>query len=253
MNYVSFGNGSDTLVMLPGLGDGLTTVKGMAIPMMLLYRTYTKDYTVYIFSRRNNLKEGTSTRDMASDQAKAMRILGIKKAKILGIFQGGMIAQYLAIDYPDLVEQLILAVTLSKPNELVHSVIEKWIFFAEQKKYKDLVIDTVEKSYSEKYLKKYRVLYPILGHIGKPKDFSKFFVQAKSCISHNAYLELEKISCPTLIIGGSCDKIIGIAASQEMAEKIKACKLLVYDSLGHAAYEEARDFDNQVIDFFKTK
>lgn len=79
MNYVSFGNGSDTLVMLPGLGDGLTTVKGMA----LLYRTYTKDYTVYIFSRRNNLKEGTSTRDMASDQAKAMRILGIDRKSVV--------------------------------------------------------------------------------------------------------------------------------------------------------------------------
>ena len=30
MDYVSFGNGNKNLIMLPGLGDGLATVKGMA-------------------------------------------------------------------------------------------------------------------------------------------------------------------------------------------------------------------------------
>lgn len=251
MNYVSFGKGKNILIMLPGLGDGLTTVRGMAIPLAILYRKYAKDYTVYIFSRKNNLKTGASTRTMAEDHAKAMKILGIKKAKVLGISQGGMIAQYLAIDYPDLVDQLVLTVTSSKPNELIQCVIEKWIFFAEQKDYKNLLIDTAEKSYSEKYLKNYRLLYPFLGHVGKPKDFKRFLIQAKSCINHNAYSELEKISCPTLVIGGKCDKIVGITASQEISQKIKMCKLLIYDTLGHAAYEEANDFCKQVLDFFR--
>ena len=30
MDYVTFGTGTQVLVMIPGLGDGLTTVKGMA-------------------------------------------------------------------------------------------------------------------------------------------------------------------------------------------------------------------------------
>ena len=56
MNYVSFGSGTDNLIMLPGLGDGLTTVKGMALPMALLYRMYAKAYKVFIFSRKNDLE-----------------------------------------------------------------------------------------------------------------------------------------------------------------------------------------------------
>ena len=48
---------------------------------------------------------------MADDQAAAMQILGIDKASVLGVSQGGMIAQYLAIDHPGMVEKLILAVT----------------------------------------------------------------------------------------------------------------------------------------------
>ena len=32
MDYIRFGNGERTLVMIPGVGDGLKTVKGMAAP-----------------------------------------------------------------------------------------------------------------------------------------------------------------------------------------------------------------------------
>ena len=50
MHYIRFGAGAKTLIMLPGLGDGLTTVKGAALPMAMRYRAYTKEYTVYMFS-----------------------------------------------------------------------------------------------------------------------------------------------------------------------------------------------------------
>ncbi len=249
MDYVSFGKGRDALIMLPGLGDGLTTVKGMAIPMAITYRMFACNYKVYIFSRKNYLPEGYSTRDMARDQAEAMKKLGISKAKVVGISQGGMIAQYLAIDFPELVEKLVLAVTLSKQNEMVREAVTKWIGMAMQGSYKDLMIDTAEKSYSERYLRKYRRLYPLLGKIGKPKDFSRFMIQATSCIGHDAYAELENIICPVLVIGGDNDRIVGVNASYEIADKIKNCELFIYKGLGHAAYEEARDFNKRVQDF----
>ena len=33
MDYISFGKGNKNLIIIPGLGDGLRTVKGMAIPL----------------------------------------------------------------------------------------------------------------------------------------------------------------------------------------------------------------------------
>lgn len=250
MDYVSFGKGTNALIMIPGLGDGLTTVKGLAVPMSITYRVYAKNYRVYIFSRKNHLTEGYTTRDMARDQAEAMKALGIKRAKVMGISQGGMIAQYLAIDYPEFVEKLVLAVTLSKQNERIQKVVGNWISLAEKEDYKKLMIDTAEKSYSEKYLKKYRRLYPLLVRIGKPKDFGRFLIQAKSCMHHDAYEELEKIMCPTLVIGGACDQIVGVAASEEITERIPVCRQFIYNGLGHAAYEEAEDFNKRVLEFF---
>lgn len=42
MHYIRFGTGARVLVMLPGLGDGLTTVKGTALPMAVMYRAFSK-------------------------------------------------------------------------------------------------------------------------------------------------------------------------------------------------------------------
>ncbi|MDE7333740.1 MAG: alpha/beta hydrolase [Lachnospiraceae bacterium] len=249
MDYISFGNGNKNLIMLPGLGDGLSTVKGKAFIFSVLYRVYAKEFTVHVFSRKNHLQKGYSTREMAKDQAEAMAVLGISKADILGISQGGMIAQYLAIDYPDLVNKLILAVTSSKPNEKMEKAVGGWIEMAARGNYKDLMIDTAEKSYSERYLKKYRRLYPLLGKIGKPKSFERFLIQAASCLRHNAHDELNKIICPVLIIGGDCDKITEAASAMAIADKINGSELFIYKGLGHAVYEEAKDFNERVLDF----
>ena len=249
MDYISFGSGNKNLIMLPGLGDGLTTVKGMAVVFLMMYRIYAKEFTVYVFSRKNHLQEGYSTREMAKDHAEAMMVLGISKADILGVSQGGMIAQYLAIDYSDLVNKLVLAVTSAKPNETIKKVVGVWNEMAMQGNYKDIMIDTAEKSYSEKYLKKYRWLYPFLGRIGKPKSFKRFLIQAASCVNHNAYVELNKIVCPTLVIGGDCDKIVGTTSASIIADKISGSELFIYNGLGHAAYQEAKDFNERVLAF----
>ena len=45
MDYICFGRGTKHLIILPGLGDGLQTVKGTALPMRLMYRSFAKDYT----------------------------------------------------------------------------------------------------------------------------------------------------------------------------------------------------------------
>ena len=88
MYYVSFGKGKKNLVVLPGLSDGLATVKGKAFPLATPYRKFFKDYTVYIFSRKNVMPEGYTIREMANDQAAAMKALGIVRASVLGVSQG---------------------------------------------------------------------------------------------------------------------------------------------------------------------
>lgn len=249
LNYVEFGHGQKPFVILPGLSDGLKTVHGQAITLALCYREYAQKFKVYIFSRKNVIDKGYTTKDMAKDQKLALEQLGIESAYMMGVSQGGMIAQHLAIDYPNVVEKLVIGVSASRQNEVIHNIVRKWISLAESNDYKALMIDTCENIYSPKALKKYRLTYPLISRIGKPKDFSRFLIQANACLTHNTYSELEKIKCPTLIIGGDSDKVVGKDASEEMAEKVSGSRLIIYKGLGHGAYEEGKDFNRQVIDF----
>lgn len=251
MDYIVFGSGSRNLIMLPGVGDGLRTVKGAAVPMAFMYRQYAKDYRVYIFSRRKEMPRGFNTRDMAGDVYLVMKQLGIPEAYVVGVSQGGMISQYLAIDYPEVVKKLVLVVTLSKQNEVIHQVIGNWMEMAKHGDYKNIMLDTAEKSYSESYLRKARRMYAFLGRVGKPKSFERFLVMAAACLTHDAHEELDQIICPTLIIGGKEDKIVTGEASLELAERIAGSSLHMYENWGHGLYEEAPDFLTRITDFLE--
>ena len=249
LDYIRFGSGEKTLVMLPGVGDGLKTVKGMALPFALLYRALTKDFTVYAFSRGRDLKPGTDTRAMAEELNAALEALGLSKAAVVGVSQGGMIAQWLAIDHPDKVEKLVLAVTLGRPNDTVRDVIARWTGMAERGDYRGIMLDTAERSYSEKRIRQARLTYRLLGNLGKPKSFERFLIQAASCVTHDAWEELPRIACPTLVVGGTDDRIVTGAASEELATRIPGAELKMYEGLGHGLYEEAPDFFEYVAAF----
>lgn len=249
IDYVCYGTGDKIMIMLPGLGDALRSIKGTALPFALAYHKHSADYKVYMFSRKRPLTEGYSIRDMAADQSKAMKALGITQADIMGVSQGGMISQYLAIDYPELVRKLVLVVTTSHLGETERSSIEYWITLAKEANYAEIMLDTTYKSYSDAYLQKHKHLIPLLGKIGKPKDFSRFLIQAHACLNHDSRSELHNITCPTLIVGGNCDQIVGPDSSPELAKQIPGSSLIIYDSLGHALYEEATDFFPKVLDF----
>ncbi len=169
----------------------------------------------------------------------------------MGVSQGGMIAQHFAIEYPQKVEKLVIAVSASRPNDTLRNSVYRWMEWARNNDYKSLIIDTLEKTYSPKKLKTYRIAYPFISRTGRPKDFSRFLIQADACITHNTYDELEHITCPTLIVGGDSDKIVGMDASLEMASKIPNSELYIYKGLGHAAYEEGKDFNERVMSFLQ--
>lgn len=251
MPYIAFGCGKKNLIMIPGLGEGLKTVKGTAVPFAIMYHKLIKDYRVYVFSRRMVMPQGFSVRDMAEDIYQAMQQLHIKSANILGVSQGGMIAQWLALDHPQAVEKLILTVTISRQNETVQNVISAWKQMALQGDYKGIMVDTSEKSYTEAYLKIARPMYGLLGLVGKPKSMDRFLVQADACLNQDTYDKLFQISCPTLVIGGRQDKIVSPEASEEIAERIPGCQLYMYEQYGHGLYEEAKDFLKRVTAFIE--
>ena len=251
MYYVSFGRGKGKLVVLPGLSDGLATVRGKALFLSLPYRKFLRDHTVYMFSRKNDMPEGYAMEDMADDQVLAMRSLGIDRACLMGVSQGGMIAQCIAARHPKTVTKLILAVTAPNANDTVRAAVKGWMDMAKNGDHNALMADTAEKMYSDKYLKNRKYLSMIAGFT-KPSGYDRFMKNACAILDFDGRDNLSKITCPTLIIAGSNDRAVGNSAAHELNRGITESELYVYEGLGHGAFEEAKDFYDRVLSFCDT-
>lgn len=251
MYYAAFGTGDKRLVVLPGLSDGFATVDGKAWLLGAPYRKFYKEYTVFMFSRKNRMSEGYSIRDMASDQALAMKELGIKKACVLGVSQGGMVAQFLAIDHPEIVDKLILTVTAPYANEVVKNAVNGWIEMAGRDDYLELMEDTAQRMYSDAFLKKNKIMLPLVARLTKPKNYERFYINAYAILNFDAREFLPKISAPTLIIAGDNDKTVGNDGPSELGGAIPNNEVYIYKGLGHGVHEEAKDFYDRVYEFCK--
>ena len=113
-------------------------------------------------------------------------------------------------------------------------------------------MDMFPKMYSAEYMRKYKWLLPLLSKTGKPKDISRFIALAKACLTCDSYPELHKITCPVFVIGGKQDQVVTGGASEEIAAKLK-CEIYMYDALGHAAYDEAPDFNRRIAQFLRER
>ena len=251
VDYISFGEGKEDLIFIPGLGEGLNSINGFAVPFSLMYKIYAKDYRVHVFSRRKEMPEDFSTEDMANDIIKHMEELNIEKAHIVGVSQGGMIAEHIAINAPEKVNKLVLVVTVARKNKILEETVKNWIELGKVQDYKAIMIDTAEKSYTGDYLEKNRKLYKVFGMLEKNATFDRFLIEAKACLTHNAYSKLNKITAPTLIIGARKDLALGIEGSEELANKINGSELYIYEEYSHGVYEQAKDFNKRVIAYLK--
>ncbi|MBQ8857328.1 MAG: alpha/beta hydrolase [Lachnospiraceae bacterium] len=251
MSYAVFGNGEKNLIMIPGLGDGLRADKKAAHLYALLYGKFTKNYRVYVFSQKKEMPDRYSTRKMAKDVKEAMDILGIEQADVIGVSLGGMIAQHLAADYPEKIGKLVLVVSSARKNQYIQAAISGWIEMAKRGDYRKLMIDNLKKMYTKEYLEKNKWMMAVAGKIGKPKSYERFIIMAKACIYHDAYEKLEKIQAKTFVIGGELDRTVGAKASYELVDRIPNSTLKMYPQYGHALYEEAKDFNQTVLEFLQ--
>lgn len=246
LNYIAFGRGKKNLILIPGLN--VRDIRGAGASLAWMYRIFAKEYRVYIFDRRAAVKEGLSNWDLAEDLFDAMQALNIPAADVFGVSQGGMIAMALTLEHPQCVRKLVLGVTASRPNETLQTAVRRWVSAARNGDFITINRDTFTLMYSPKYLNRYRLLMPILVRLVKPKDLQRFAILASAILDFDCYDRLEEIRCPVLVLGGEKDLITTGKASREIAEKLN-CKCIMYSELGHAAYEEAEDFNHRVYDF----
>ena len=247
IDYITFGKGKTPLLMIPGLST--RNVKGTGLSMSISYRIFSDRFKVYMIDKKIPLEKGCTLEDMADDYAFAMKQLGITHAAVFGTSQGSVISQIIAEKYPELVSSLVLAVPICRSNPTTAACVKKWLDFAKKRDHISLNTDIFTSLYSDTYLEKHKHLIPVVAKLVKPADWEHFIISTESLLDFDYYEQLDRIKCPVFVIGGRTDKVTTVAAAEEIAEKLK-CPIFIYEKFGHAAYDEAKDFNQKILDFF---
>ncbi|MBQ9530693.1 MAG: alpha/beta hydrolase [Eubacterium sp.] len=250
MQYVRFGRGEKTLVILPGLS--IQSVVFAAALIEKQYEIFSREFTVYLFDRRDNLPESYCVYDMAEDTAKAMKELGLDKTCLFGTSQGAMMALVIAANHSELVSRLVIGSAICKADDSI-DIIEEWIEFAQKGKTEELCLSFGENVYPKDFFSQNRQAFISMAKTVTQDNLKRFLILAKGTRHFDASECLNKIQCPVLFISDTDDKVFGNNAGSDIFKKLKnneSAQLYMYSGYGHAVYDMAPDYTYRLYDFF---
>ena len=254
MDYMKFGNGDKTMVMIPGLS--VDSVMKYKDAVSGAYAGMAEEFTIYLFDRRSELPASYSIKDMADDTAAAMKELNLSNIYLFGASQGGMISMLIALDYPELVTKLILGSTSAKvDHDYFDKAITKWIDLAEAKDAEGLYLSFGEALYPAEIFEQSKDLLIQSAAGITEEDLSRFVILARSIDGFDVSDRIKDITCPVLVLGSEDDKVLGGDASRAIFESLSThsgCDIYMYNGFGHAVYDLAPDYKERMTAFFLT-
>jgi 3-oxoadipate enol-lactonase len=264
-------NGIDINYSVSGHGEPLVLIQGLGSPGSAWFfqlRAFSRFYKVIILDNRGagrSSKPGGqySVKTMADDVIGLMDHLGIDKAHILGASMGGMIAQEIAISYPQRVKKLVLACTTAGVDDAdMRLMMQSSIGLGDGASEADMgsldarvmgkVMGTVTAlSFNRRMYRMFFIpaakLYFRYGGIA-----AGVLCQLRSVASHSTMDRLGQIKAPTLVIAGTDDKIIPPQSSDILSKNIPGAKLVRVEGGSHSFFMEMHGrFNREVLEFLK--
>jgi len=261
-------NGININYRAQGKGEPLVLIQGAyADQNGWIFQTgaFRKHYRVITFDNRGVGKSDKpsgaySSKMMADDTVGLMDHLGIKKAHILGISMGGMIAQQITLNYPDRLNKLILGCTLATNDNLSGLTAEVLKAVETQEKQ---IADNKKRMSIFQYLdvllpfafngRLYRTAFvPIAKIQARLNGGTGLLGQFQVALGHNTLDSLHTIKVPTLVIAGTKDRVVKPSSSEVMEKLIPNAKLVKVEGGSHSFFfEMSGRFNKEVLDFLR--
>ena len=196
---------------------------------------------------------------MADDHAGLLHELGIKKARVVGVSMGSIIAQQLAIRHPDLVQSMVQMCPWARCDNYAKSVF-------------NLMINTKARLTPDEFMEFIQLLIFAKGSWDDQDTHESFITgrldaasdqnqqplhgligQAVACIEHDVVEQLQDIKCPALVMSGQDDIFTPRWMAEEVAKGIPNSQLHLYPGAGHAFHWECiEDFNPRVLEWLST-
>jgi len=187
---------------------------------------------------------------LARDAVALLDHLDVERADVLGMSLGGMIAQELALGWPDRVNRLVLGCTHCGLEHAARPDRDAGRAFAME---------------TDDWAERMAALAPFAFADGVDADLLDRFIEKKSrdvqdpegyrgqiaaVLVHDTYDRLPQIACPTLIVTGDGDRVIPGASSDALHERIPGSRLEVIAGAGHLFFLERPEESLRLLEDF---
>jgi pimeloyl-ACP methyl ester carboxylesterase len=250
INYTVEGRG-EPLVMIMGLGGDQSAWKHQVSAFKTHYQVITFDNRGV--GKSDKPKGSYSPTLMAEDTIHLMDFLKIDKAHILGMSMGGLIAQEVAINYPERILKLILASTFAYQDNEANGVTKNVLDVAELP-LKQGINSLLDASFN-KFFNRF-IIVPLIRlqtrRIKEP-ELTGMKGQVDGTKGYDSFNRLPLIKAPTLVLTGTKDRVVKPESSNTISHKIPNAKLVKIANGSHlVCWEMSKVFNKEVLDFLKS-
>src|SRR5262249_32790456 len=240
------GNGTP-LVLTHGLGDDLHFWDGVAPALAQHHRVIRWDVRGFGLSDK---PAGPYTPEMlAADLAHVLDAAEVADAHVGGLSMGGVIAQRLALDFPQRVRSLVLVSTSSEVGAQGAANWQRLADSIERRGFGDRGRDA-SRSFSPGFAAAHPAIVAAAGEQTARNDPAAYAAAARAMSAYHWTGELPRIRVPALILQGLADQLTPPGGSVKMHRQLPASRLLMVPDTGHSLpIEQPALFTTAVLSF----
>ncbi len=248
VEYMGYASVGDIRIYyeIQGLGEPLLLIMGLGGHILdwggSLPQELAKHYQVIMFDNRGAGRTDRpagpySITQMANDTVGLMNAIGLKQASIFGVSMGSMIAQEIALNYPDKVARLVLGCTHTGGDKQVKPAPEIEVYLLPRT---DLTLQgalwwSAPAGYPQEFIYAHPEIVEreIQANMAYPCLLHAYQAQLAAFKAYDSHSGISSIKVPTLLITGQKDVLIPPENSRILSRQIPNAQLKEIKGAGH--------------------
>jgi 3-oxoadipate enol-lactonase len=239
-----------------GSGDPLLLIMGLGYTKDMWYRTLpalADGYRVIVYDNRgvgqSDVTPGPyTTRQLATDAVAVLDAADVENANVLGASLGGMIAQEVALSYPERVRSLVLCCTTAGGPDSVPA--EAWVLEVLQQRASMPVDEGIRASIPFTYdpgTPPERIEEDLAVRRRTYPSEDGYRAQLAAALAHDAHDRVANIAVPTLVVHGENDQLVPPVNGRRLAERIPGAKLELIPNASHIFFSDQPEASTRAI------
>lgn len=240
VHIVERGGGPRTMVLIHGFGASTFSWRELIPHFERDFRIIAVDLKGFGYSERA-ADAGLAAMDQIAMLRALLGQLGVSRAVVAGHSMGGGVAQRFAAAYPEMVEALILAASITGEERIARMRMPAWLvrpfapLIGALTASRLLQLCYYDKSYltpgvREGYMRPTRIRGSLDGLLAMMRDAEA-----------DPPIDAARITAPVLLLYGAHDRVVPLKSGQHIRERIPQARLVVIDRAAHNFIEERHE------------